>query len=80
MCSEHMGNNKFTKKKKKKMIIVSIYSFIINTLLFNKKVLSSYVSYHFFNVSGADILFLYLLTNFEKDASFFVMVFFLPFN
>lgn len=38
---------------------------------------SHYASYHFFIVSGAEILFLYLLTRFENDTSFFVFFFLL---
>jgi len=53
----------------------------INLLIYKypteKTLNSHYASYHFFNVSGAEILFLYLLTSFENDASFFVFFFLL---
>lgn len=53
---------------------------IFNIQIFNKNTINfHYVSYHFLNVSGPDILFLYLLTKFENDTSFLVTRFFLDF-
>lgn len=60
-------------------ILNDSYKFINIQIPTNNETNFHYVSYHFFNVSGADILFLYLLTNLENDVSRFVTFFFLLF-